>query len=247
MVAILNPVAAERLYPRQNPVGRMIKLGAPERDAPWIRIVGVARTPMAIRGRDDAPVDPMVWVAVVDHPAPIGSLVVRAASDDPRILVDLRRTLHTLPGLWYAYVGRADEARDRELASRAFLAQVFVTMGAVALALSVLGLYGVLAYAVGQRMREFAVRIALGAEPRQLFRTVMHDGMVMVLAGIGVGAFGALAAGRLLDAVLADVLPTDLLSLVACEAVLIVAGLLAALGPARRAVRADPIAILRAV
>jgi predicted permease len=247
MVAIVDPVAAERLYPRQDPVGRMIKLGAPARDAPWIRIVGVVRTPMAIRGRSDAPVDPMVWVVVVNHPAQFGSLVVRTASESPRVLVDLRRKLHTLPGLWYAYVGRANEDRDRELAARAFLAKVFVTMGTVALALSVLGLYGVLAYAVGQRTREFAVRIALGAEPRQLFRMVMHDGMVMVLAGIGVGAFGALAAARLLDAVLADVLPSDVVSLIACEAVLLVAGLAASLGPARRAVRASPLEILRAV
>lgn len=88
------------------------------------------------------------------------------------------------------------------------------------------------------------MRIALGAEPRQLFRMVMHDGFVMLLAGIGVGAFGALTASKLLDAVLTNVLPSDVVSLVACEAVLVVVGLAAALSPARRAVRANPLDIL---
>ena len=247
MVAIINPVAAERLYPRQDPVGKMIKLGAPARTAPWIRIVGVARSPMAIRGGSENPIEPMVWVAVVDHPAQFGQLLIRATSESPKVLLDLRRKLHTLPGIWYASVERYGQARDSELASRAFLAKVFVTMGVVALALAVLGLYGVLAYAVNQRMREFAVRIALGAEPRQVFRMVMHDGLVMLLAGIGVGAFGALMASRLLDAVLTNVLPSDVISLVACEIVLVAAGLAAAFGPARRAVHANPLDILRAV
>ncbi len=120
-------------------------------------------------------------------------------------------------------------------------------MGVIALALAALGLYGVLSYAVTQRMRELGVRLALGAEPRGLFRMVLHDAAVMVLAGIGVGAFFALAAARLLDAVLVAVLPSDVVSLAAAEAVLCAAGLLAALGPARRAARSDPLDILRAV
>jgi hypothetical protein len=76
---------------------------------------------------------------------------------------------------------------------------------------------------------------------------VMHDGAVMLLAGVGVGAFGALMASRLLDSVLTSVLPSDVISLIACEVVLLGAGFAAAFGPARRAVRANPLDILRAV
>ena len=161
--------------------------------------------------------------------------------------VVIRRTLRTLPNLWYSRVESFASAYESELKSRAFLAKVFVTMGVVALSLAALGLYGVLAYAVNQRMREFAVRLALGAQPKQVYRMVLHDGFVMLLAGIGVGAFGALLASRLLDAVLTSVLPSDVISLVACEIVLLAAGFVAAFGPARRAVKANPLDILRAV
>ncbi|MDP3768615.1 MAG: ABC transporter permease, partial [Dehalococcoidia bacterium] len=246
-VAILNPAAAERFYPRQEAVGRMLKLGAPAREAPWIPIVGVARNPMALREDEERRLQPSVWVVSGDHRVRFGWLLIRTASDDPRVAVGVRRVMHTLRGLWYSSVERYTSGRDAELASRVFLADVFVAMGAVALGLAALGLYGVLSYAVNQRMREFAVRIALGAEPRQLFRMVMHDGFVMLLAGIGVGAFGALTASKLLDAVLTNVLPSDVVSLVACEAVLVVVGLAAALSPARRAVRANPLDILRSV
>jgi ABC-type antimicrobial peptide transport system permease subunit len=123
---------------------------------------------------------------------------------------------------------------------------MFVGMGAVALGLAALGLYGVLAYAVTRRMREFAVRIALGAEPRRLLKMVLYDGFVMLLAGIGIGAFAALMASRWLDSVLIAVLPSDVVTLVISEAVLITAGVGAALVPARRASRANPLDILRA-
>ncbi len=244
-VAILDPIAAQRLYPRQDPVGKMIKLGAPAADAPWIPIIGVARNPMVLEGRDVHP-EPQVWVT---RPATVtsGTLVIRTVSRDARVAVEIRRRLVALPGVRGIFMQPYAYQRDATLASRAFLARVFVAMGAVALALAALGLYGVLAYAVGQRMREFAVRIALGAEASQLFRMVLHDGAVMLLAGTGIGAFAALAATKYLDAVLEGIYRTDVLSLAAAELVLIAVGLAAALAPARRAVKANPLDILRAV
>lgn len=189
---------------------------------------------------------PTVLVAMRDDRSE-GQLLVRTTSDDPSTPARLMARLRALPGIVGAFVIPYDYARQAELASRGFLAKVFVAMGAVALGLAALGLYGVLAYAVSRRMREFAVRIALGAESRQLYRMVLHDGTVMLLAGIGLGAFVALAASRYLDAVLVAVLPSDVISLAISEAVLLVVGLTAALAPARRAARADPLAIVRAV
>ncbi len=95
-------------------------------------------------------------------------------------------------------------------------------------------------------MREFAVRSALGAQTSQIFGMVLHDGAIMILAGTGIGAFAALFLARMLDAVLIGVLPYDVTSLVLSEVVLIAAGFAAALTPARRASRADPMQILRA-
>jgi putative ABC transport system permease protein len=246
-VAILNPVAAKHLYPKDDPVGHMIKIGAPGGPGPWIRIIGVARSPRTLNGDDLALDTPAVWMTARDQDVARGSIVIRTAPDDAKVAVAVKHVLHDIPNRQYSYVQRFDGWRDEELESRAFLAKMFVTMGTVALFLSALGLYGVLAYAVNQRMREFAVRIALGAEARQLFGMVMHDGAVMLLAGVGVGAFGALMASRLLDSVLTSVLPSDVISLIACEVVLLGVGFAAAFGPARRAVRANPLDILRAV
>lgn len=246
-MAILNPVAAHRLYGRGEAVGKMIKLGSPAHDAPWVTVVGIARSPMELQGDDNHATQPMVLVVGGDGPIASGRALIRTERNDPRIAVDVRRKLNSEPSMWYSSVEPFAFARDSELASRRFLAKAFVMMGALALALAVLGLYSALAYAVNQRMREFAVRLALGAEPMRLFRMVMHDGAVMVLAGTAIGAFGALLASRLLDAVLTNVLPSDVTSLVACEVVLIGAGLTAAVAPARRALRADPLDILRAV
>jgi hypothetical protein len=245
-VAILSAVAAARLYPRQEAVGRMLKLGSPASSAPWVRIVGVARTPMLAWSTEEV-AEPRFWVAQPIAPGRLTGLLVRSATPDPRVAWRLGRALQrVVPRGWIA-VSSFTAARDQTIASRSFLAKVFVGMGAVGLALAALGLYGVLGYAVTQRMREFAVRVALGAGERTLFRLVVHDGLVMLLAGIGTGAFGAMAAAFLLNAVLVEVYPVDVVSLVAAEAVLVGTGLAACMGPASRAARADPIEILRAM
>lgn len=245
-MAVIDPVAAQRLYPNQDPIGRMIKLGAPASRAPWVPIVGLVRSPYVLDAEGRYAPPPSVFVA-----RPLGGsggqLLIRTTTRDPRTVFLLQSALRSLPGAARTYVRPFDYDREGELASRGFLAKAFVAMGMVALGLAALGLYGVLAYAVSRRMREFAVRVALGAEPRVLLRMVLHDGLVMLLAGIGLGAFAALAAARLLDAVLIAVLPSDVVSLVLSEAVLITVGLAAALVPARRAARANPLEILRAV
>jgi predicted permease len=250
-VAVLSAAAAARLYPRGDAVGRMVKLGGPAAHGPWVRIVGVARTPLApwvSAGAAQVDVDPApVWVARPFGKLSRATIMARLGSRRSEGLVRLRHALRTVPGIQVASLRPYTWERDAEIASLNFLARVFVAMGAVGLGLAALGLYGVLAYAVTRRMREFGVRIALGAEPRMLFRMVMHDGLVMLLAGTGIGAFVALAAAYLFNELLVGVYPTDAISLVIAEAALLVVGLAATLAPARRAVRASPLEVLRAV
>ncbi len=113
--------------------------------------------------------------------------------------------------------------------------------------LAAIGLYGVVSYTVTQRMREFAVRIAVGAPARAVMRLVAHDAAVMILAGTGIGAFLAMWASKLLGDWLYSVYHTDAVSLLVAEAVLFAAGFAACFQPALRAMRADPIEILRAI
>ena len=249
-VAILSSAAAARLYPAGDAVGRMLKLGGAATSAPWVRIVGVARTPLAdaaMAGLDGMTDATPIWLA-----QPVGrwrsaTILVRTASRDPTIGVALHRTLKSVAGVGSLNVQPYTAWRDVFVSDFTFFARVFVAFGAIGLGLAALGVYGVLSYAVARRMREFGLRIALGAEPRALFRMVMHDGLVMLLAGTGIGGFGALAAAYLLTSILAPVYPADALSLVAAEAVLLAVGLAATLAPALKAVRADPVDILRAV
>ena len=245
---ILSTVAAARLYPRENAVGRMLKLGSPRSAAPWAPIVGVARTPIVPWEEQSlAGGEPLLWVAQPPGKWWNATLLIRASSRRPQTLIELRSRLRSLPLAQFVSARPYTWERDAEIASRDFLAKVFVAMGGVGLALAALGLYGVLAYAVGRRMREFGVRIALGAEPRVLFRMVLQEGLVMLLAGTGVGAVLALTSSYVFNSVLIGVYPTDAISLVAAEAVLIAVGLGATMTPAVRAARANPLDIIRAV
>jgi len=246
---ILNAVAAARLYPRQRAVGHMLKLGAPASNGPWVPVVGVCR--VALRSMDPADLmdmraEPEIYVVRAASVGPRTRFLARATRDPEKLAVPLGRKLRALVprgyGDMYPYLYGLQSA----LASRTFLAQLFVTMGAFALILAAVGIYGVLAYAVNRRLREFAVRIALGAQRSDLVKAVLHDGLVMTLAGTGLGAFVALWSSYLLENFLEDVYPTDAITLVTVETVLIAVALAASLAPALRAMRADPIEILRA-
>lgn len=244
-VAILDALAAQQLYPNQNAVGHMLKLGGPGSSAAWIPIVGVVRNPRDLEGEGRYAPQPHVFVSMSGSQA-VDDLLIRTLTSDRKVTTEVARRLEEMPGVGSANLWPFDYQRESDIVSRGFLAKMFVGMGAVALGLAALGLYGVLAYAVSRRMREFAVRVALGAEPPRLLKMVLYDGFVMLLAGIGVGAFAALMASRWLDSVLIAVLPSDVVTLVISEAVLISAGLAAAWLPARRASRANPLDILRA-
>jgi predicted permease len=247
---IVNVAAAKRLYPGQRAVGRMLKLGGPASGAPWLPIVGVSRIekegrPSDVRDRPEETWADVFVVRAADAPADL-TLTIRTAHEDPKIAAAVSRKIRTMGLGSYGWVVPYLYWYEGELRSRAFLAKLFVTMGAFALVLAAIGIYGVLAYAVSRRIREFAVRIALGAQRSDLLKSVLHDGLVMTLAGTGLGAFVALWSSYLLENLLEDIHPTDALTLVIAESVLIGVTVGACLAPAFRAMRADPIEILRA-
>jgi ABC-type antimicrobial peptide transport system permease subunit len=225
----------------------MIKLGRSRSSRPWLPVIGVAKS--AWLGFPYEPYEQhpgTIYVVRADgarHP----DVVVRASGDvgatsmalSRAVLASLPRTHNVVVEPWLA-------SYQVSLVARRFMAGLFAFLGAVALILSSVGLYGVLAYAVSRRTRELGVRLALGARPRDVVRMVAHDGTVMVLAGIGAGAFVAMAAGTLLDYWLWDLHPADAVSLVAAELGLAVASFAACLTPVLRAARTDPAEVLRA-
>ena len=246
---ILNTAAAALLYPRQDAVGHMLKLGGAAATAPWVRIVGVCRTALILSDSRDlasAHANPEVYVVRAASVGVQTRLVIRAAGDPAKLAVAVSRSLRSVAPRGNYGVYPLLYGYDAALQSRTFLAQLFASMGSFALVLAAVGMYGVLGYAVSRRIREFAVRLALGAQPSDLLKSVLHDGLVMALAGTGLGAFIALRSAFLLENFLEDVYPTDVGTLVVAEAVLIAVTIVACLAPALRAMRADPIEILRA-
>jgi len=253
---IVNTVAAAILYPRAHAVGHMLKLGGAASNAPWVPIVGVCRTALQLQDPSDlSSIQRIPEVYVVRGEGVAGStrrvggstlLIIRVSGDPAKVAVAVTRELRSLAPRGNMGVYPYFYSYDAALASRTFLAQVFASMGFFALILAAVGIYGVLAYAVSRRIREFAVRVAVGAQRSDLLKSVLHDGLVMTLAGTGLGAFVALWSSFLLENFLEGVYPTDALTLVVAEAVLIAVTIAACLGPAFRAMRADPIEILRA-
>lgn len=228
----------------------MIKLGAFETDAPWVRVIGLARN-AALNFESDPDLRPNPAVYVLGgpgNPYAGGEVVVRVAGDDPKTLLGVRRAIEGAvtdfrgSALIRPWLGDFDGV----VTGRRFVTALFGVLGVFALILAAVGLYSVLAYAVSQRMREFGVRMALGAGAPDLLKLVMHDGFVMTLAGTGAGAILAMWAAKLLSYWLYNVGPTDVGSLVLAEAVLFVVSLIACAVPALTAMRADPIEILRA-
>ena len=254
-VAILNEVAARILYPRGDAVGHMVKLGSAPSAAPWVPIVGVVRTgPMRMQWTKEWVEDARIFVArnpwgTANQVAANRSmnLLVRSERDDPGFAIRVQRVLSDAGWRVYGGVTPYLAVEMAEIRTRKFLASLFATMASFALGLAAVGLYGVLAYAVTRRMRQFGVRVAVGAQRRDIVRLIAHDSTVMVLAGTAVGGFLALGTSFILEAYLIGVYPTDAWTLVVSELVLFSAAALASLNPALRAMRADPLEILRAI
>ena len=138
-----------------------------------------------------------------------------------------------------------DELRLNPLLPQRALAALTGLFAALALTLSAIGLYGLLSYVVAQRRREIGLRLALGAQPRDILRLVIGQGLTLTAVGIGVGLAGAFALTRFLRTLLFGVTPTDPMTFLAVSGLLMVVGLLACYLPARRATRVDPLVALR--
>ena len=255
-VVIVDENAAARLWPDiRDPVGRMMKLGSKDHaSTPWVRVIGVAEAVEYLPRTDYyLPPEPSIYAVVpndvmryrqlVVHSNPAAGLVGRTA-----LAVDLHRALESrMPGNTGISVRPWLDHYENQRATSTFAATLFGAFAAFGLVLCAVGLYGVLAYAVRRRLREFAVRIALGARRRDVARLVVHDAAVTALAGVAIGAFVALYVTRALmdEVVMIDY--AHAIALVAAEAILFAVAFVAALGPVRQAAEADPIEILRAI
>lgn len=244
---ILSKRAAAQLFPRSDAVGRMVKFGG-EHSTRWLRVVGVAPdVELWFRNPDGIEPDPPVYVSLEQHNFDGWMFAIRPRSDDPRIPLAVQAALRdVMPPGGTSRVSSWVENFETQIRGATFFARLFGFIATTAMLLGAAGLFSVLSYAVSQRMREFAVRSALGATQRDLLKVVLAYALEMSLAGTAIGALLSFWASAGVSGLLYGVKNTDPVSLVVAELTLLAITMAAAAIPAVRATRADPVEVLRA-
>jgi putative ABC transport system permease protein len=243
---VVDQRVAQRLWPNKHAAGHLIKLGDLRSKEPWLPVVGVASN-ASLSFESDPDVAPETSIYVLREPtnSPQVQLIARLASTDASLVARFQRAMTRAAPEGRVTIAPWQGSFARLVSERRFIAALFGLLGASGLVLSAAGLFGTLAYAVSQRRREFALRVALGATPWDLLRLVMRRGLVMTLAGVGVGSLLAIWCSRLLAHWLYTVNPSDLVALLAAESILVAVSTGACVVPAIAASRSDPVETMR--
>jgi putative ABC transport system permease protein len=238
-VTIISASLAQRLWGRENPIGRKMKS-----NDTLVEVVGV--TPdFRSTSLDREPVN-MLYIPYWQRPRLGSSLLVRTSMDPRGIANALRGAIWEIDGeVTVPEVRTLDEVLSRSVAQRRFQMLLVALFALAALALAAFGTYGVLSYAVTRRTGEMGIRMALGAQRRDVLGMVLRQGMAPVLAGLAAGAASAVVIGRFVESLLFHVSPRDPLAFAVSGAVLLVVSVAACIVPARRATRVSPIEALR--
>jgi predicted permease len=242
LVAIVSEMAAKRLWPNEDPIGKRIHYLSGS--TVWRTVIGVVRDARIRALRTTAPIIYVPWRQMDFWQF---GFSVRTRGDMSAVLPAMRRELAEVdPQLRLWYVHSMDELLGAPLAQPRMSALLMSVFAVAALLLAAMGLYGLMASLVRERTREIGIRMALGAAPEVLRRDVLFQALTVSGVGALVGLVAAFGTSRLLSAILFDVSPTDPIALGSACAVLLVVVLIAAYGPAHRATQIDPANALRA-
>jgi len=241
-VAVINEVLAHLYWPNEDPVGRFIEMAA--FGAGHCQIVG---TVAGIRQTNlsDGPA-PGIYIPYTQEPMPWQTLVVRTKNDPTDLARLIRHEVAALdPEQPVGRVATLDELMEASTAQPRFRTFLLGGFAGIALLLSAMGIYGVMAYTVSRRTREVGVRMALGARPVDILKLIFCESMTLTLVGVGFGLVGAYAVTRVMKTLLFGVTSTDPFTFSSVTLLLCSVALLAGYIPARRAMRVDPMAALR--
>jgi predicted permease len=246
-VAILaSRSAAAKFFPAGDAIGQRLRFGArPGNVRLEGEIVGIVGD-VHDQGLDQGLV-PEFYGSLEQAPVGAFSVVLKSSQEPGSLASAVRREVKALDAeLPVTQLEPMEAVVARSIAGPRFLMSLLLAFAAIALLLAAVGIYGVTAYAVSQRTRELGIRMALGADARNVRALVLRDGLRLALTGLGLGLCAALALTRLLRGLLFEVPPTDLATHAGVAVVLLAAALAACWIPARRASRLDPLKALRA-
>lgn len=242
-VIIISEAMARRFWPGENPIGKRLtpsfhrEQGARE----IVGIVGDVKTTGL-----DVDSSAMMYLPYKQAPLPFTSFVVRTVSNPESLVQPVSKAIYSIDKEQaLTNVQTMEQVLTKSLSGRRFNMTLLLTFAAVALVLAAVGVYGVMNYTVTLRKREMGIRMALGAERRDVLRLVLRQGLTLTLIGAGAGLISAYALTRLMASLLYGVTATDYLTFVSVSVVLIAVGLAASYVPARRATKVNPMIALR--
>jgi predicted permease len=246
-VVLVSEAFARKYYPGEDPLGKRIKYGTADSKNPWMEIVGVVGNIKFSSMRQSADAQPVFYGPLLQSEVIINmSLIVRTRRAPESMIGSLREAIQKIdpdvPVYNIATIAQRMHEDTAETRSYTMLLSIFA---ALAFCLAAIGIYGVMAYAVTQRTHEIGIRLALGAQRKDVFGLVLGRGMWVALLGVAVGLAGALALTQLMSSLLFEVAPTDPAVLAIVSLTLIGGALFACYLPARRAMRVDPMVALR--
>ncbi|HVN03564.1 MAG TPA: ABC transporter permease [Bryobacteraceae bacterium] len=243
-VAIINEMLARRYFPNQDPIGRQMRFGFPPNGNVAREIVGVVGDVRDVALSKEP--GPQMYVPFAQAPLYGGEVVVRSSLSASSVAAAIRQAVHSIDkDLPVTNVASFPDALGQSISRERFRTLLLGSFGAIALVLAAVGIFGVISYSVSQRTHEIAIRMALGAERRDVLRLILGQGAKLALLGLGIGVVFALLVTRSIASLLYSVSATDPLTFGIVAIVLFGVAVTACYIPARRAVRVDPMAALR--
>ncbi len=246
-VVMVSEAFARKFYPGENPIGKRIRYGAPDSKYPWMDIVGIVGNIKFKSLRQNAATQPVFYGPLLQSEVIIDMSVIVRTRPTPETMIDsLRAAIQKIgPDVPVSNIATVDQRMYEDSAETRSYTLLLALFAALALSLAAIGIYGVMAYAVTQRTHELGIRLALGAQRKDVFRLVIGHGLWVALVGVAAGLAGTFALTRVLTGLLYEVAPTDPAVLTGVSLALVGIALLACYLPARRAMRVDPMVALR--
>jgi predicted permease len=239
-VAIINEAAAGRFWPNDDPVGKRFKFFG---DDNWIQVIGVAKNARYNTLGEDP--TPYMYLSLLQYPSPAISVFFRSGQDTSAVIGSVRAKIQEFDrNLPLTNVWPFGEVISQALWAPRFAASLLVVFALIAVLLCAVGIYGVVGYLVGRRVREIGIRMALGARPRDVLLMVIGQNAVTLAVGVGVGLVFAFVLAHYIVSLLYGVSVNTPMAFIAVAAFLFFVGLLASYFPARRAARVDPMMAL---